>query len=120
MTNYLEPASLLRLDEKALSDLILDNVTGLQKEGHAGSYIKSITKAVNSWLKHNHITLTSTIKIKDEDSTPTLQEERVPTPAELGNILRSASPDARVAVSLMAFSGLRPEVLGNYHGTDGL
>jgi hypothetical protein len=77
-------------------------------------------KAVKSWLKHNHIALTSTIRIKDEDSTPTLQGERVPTPAELGNILRSGSPDARVAVSLMAFSGLRPEVLGNYCGTDGL
>jgi hypothetical protein len=119
-TNYLEPASLLRLDEKALSDILLDNVTRLEKEGHTGSYIKSIMKAVKSWLRHNHITLTSTIKIKDENSTPTLQEERVPTPAELGNILRSGGHDARVAVSLMAFSGLRPEVLGNYRGTDGL
>ena len=119
-TNHLEPASLPRLNEKALSDILLDNVTRLEKEGHAGSYIKSIMKAVKSWLKHNHITLTSTIKIKDEDSTPTLQEERVPTPVELGNILRSGPPDARVAASLMAFSGLRPEVLGNYRGTDGL
>ena len=120
MTNYLEPASLLRLDEKALSDILLDNVTKLEKEGHAGSYIKSIMKAVKSWLKHNHIALSSTIKIKDEDSTPTLQGERVPTPAELGNVLRSGSPDARVAASLMAFSGVRPEVLGNYRGMDGL
>lgn len=95
-------------------------MTRLEKEGHAGSYIKSVMKAVKSWLRHNHIALTSIIRIKDEDSTPTLQGERVPTLAELGNILRSGPPGARVAASLMAFSGLRPEVLGNYRGTDGL
>jgi hypothetical protein len=72
---------MLRLDEKALSNILLDNVTKLEKESHAGSYIKSLMKAVKSWLKHNHITLTSTIRKNDEDSTPTLQGERVPTPA---------------------------------------
>ena len=118
--NGLEPKHLPSIDEKRLSDLLLDNVTRLESEGYAGSYIKSIVKAVKSWLRHNHIILTSTIKVMGEDSTPTLQNERVPTPNEVGNMLRGGSSEKRVAVSLMAFCGLRPETLGNYHGTDGL
>jgi len=117
--NNIEPAQLPRMDQKALSDLLLDNVTRLESEDFAGAYIKSIIKGVKSWLKHNRIVLTSTIKIVGQNATPTLQNERVPTPDELGNILRSGSPEKRVAISLMAFSGFRPEVVGNYHGADG-
>jgi len=118
--NNLEPGQLLRMKQKALSDLLLDNVTRLESDHYAGSYIKSIMKAVTSWLKHNRIVLTSSIKIIGQNATPALQGERVPTPDELGNILRSASPEQRVADSFMAFSGLRPGVEGNYKGTDGL
>ncbi|MDG6907804.1 MAG: hypothetical protein JRN20_18690 [Nitrososphaerota archaeon] len=31
-----------------------------------------------------------------------------------------ASPKARVSIALMAFSGLRPESLGSFAGTDGI
>ncbi len=34
--------------------------------------------------------------------------------------MRKATSRARLSISLMAFSGLRPESLGNYEGTDGL
>jgi hypothetical protein len=108
------------MDERRLFDLLLDNVTRFEAEGYAGSYIKSILKAVKSWLRHNHLTLASGITIANEDATPTLQDERVPTPDELGTILHGCSLGEKVAVSLSAFSGLRPEVLGNYRGTDGL
>lgn len=30
------------------------------------------------------------------------------------------TPRARVSIALMAFSGLRPESLGNYEGNDGI
>ncbi|MFN4337240.1 MAG: hypothetical protein ACK4FV_06660 [Candidatus Nitrosocaldus sp.] len=46
--------------------------------------------------------------------------ERVPSKDELTRILRMATPRARVAIALMAYSGLRPESIGNYDGTDGL
>lgn len=35
-------------------------------------------------------------------------------------MLDSASARERASISLMAFSGFRPEVLGNYCGNDGL
>ena len=42
-----------------------------------------------------------------------------PTP-QLDKIIRMATPRARVAIALMAFSGLRPQSLGNFTGTDGI
>ncbi|EQB64328.1 MAG: integrase/recombinase, partial [Thermoplasmatales archaeon I-plasma] len=39
---------------------------------------------------------------------------------ELARILRKATSRGRVAIAIMAFSGLRPESLGDYEGTDGL
>ena len=38
----------------------------------------------------------------------------------MARILRKATSRGRVIIALMAFSGLTPESLGNYEGTDGL
>ena len=46
--------------------------------------------------------------------------EIVPEPAQLDLIFPVATVRARVSISIMAFSGVRPEVLGNIDGTDGL
>ena len=35
-------------------------------------------------------------------------------------MLRSSPPRVRVAIALMAFSGLRPQSIGNHDGSDGL
>ncbi|MCW1293639.1 MAG: hypothetical protein QXV66_01510 [Candidatus Rehaiarchaeum fermentans] len=47
-------------------------------------------------------------------------DEEVPTKEELLRLFRNVSARDRVAISMLAFSGLRPESLGNYDGTDGL
>ena len=60
------------------------------------------------------------INIAGKNESPTLVNERVPSKDELGKFLRKASPRERVAISTMAFTGLRSESLGNYEGTDGL
>jgi len=49
-----------------------------------------------------------------------LQDERVPTKEELRKIFLSTDEKGRVACVLVAHSGLRLEVLGNYDGSDGL
>ncbi|MEM3656652.1 MAG: hypothetical protein QXP58_09090 [Thermoprotei archaeon] len=73
-----------------------------------------------SWLKFNDIRLQLTVNISGENETPTIVNERVPSKEELARILRKVTSRARVAIAIMAFSGLRPESLGNYEGTDGL
>ena len=120
--NYIQktPDQLLKMKDKTLADLIDDYVISREKKGNAGSYIKSTVKAVKSWLLFNGIKLPRQIKIKDADETPTLSEERIPTPEELKSIFNGGDSRERTACSLVAFTGVRIGVLGDYKGTDGL
>ncbi len=114
------PLDLPRLPEKTLRDTLVDFVTHEERKGRAGSYIQSTVKAVKSWLVHNGVKLTLPVRIRGASDTPSLREERTPTQEELRAILFAATPKDRVSCALMAFSGLRPEVIGNYRGNDGL
>ena len=75
---------------------------------------------MRSWAKFNGKVVRLDVNIANENLSPTLENERVPNKDELSRILRMATPRGRVSISLMAFTGLRPESLGNYEGTDGL
>jgi hypothetical protein len=97
----------------------MDYVTA-NKKRFTGGHVRNTVKAVKSWLNFNDIQVTKKIKIRNVDDTPTLRNERVPTPEELQRILLSASKQSRVAVVLIAHGGLRPESLGDYRGQDGL
>lgn len=114
------PKALLALDEGELYNLMLDCVTSMEKAGHAGSYTESVLKAIRSWLSHNGKDVRRKIKIKGAREAPSLKEERVPTKEELKRIFLSGDKKTRVASVLVAHSGLRIEVLGNYTGKDGL
>ncbi|MEM3697741.1 MAG: site-specific integrase [Candidatus Bathyarchaeia archaeon] len=116
----LKPKELLGKSEKELGMLLADLVSYLEREGKAGSYIKSCLKAVKSWLSFNMVEVKVKIKIKDADDTPTLRDERVPNQQELRKIFLCGDLRARSACVLLAHSGLRIETLGNYDGTDGL
>ena len=98
-----------------------DFVRKMEKEGKAGSYIVKFKHAIRNWLNFNDITASfNGIYISGEYENPTLQDERVPSKDELSRIIRKATSRGRVAIAIMAYSGLRPESLGNYEGTDGL
>jgi len=107
-------------DRRGVEDLLLDFVSRLHREGKAPAYIDNYLKAVRSWLNFHEITLVRRIKIGNRNATPTIEDERVPTRDELRTIFYYARPRARCSIALMAFSGLRPETLGNIRGTDGL
>jgi hypothetical protein len=116
----IKPKGLLELSDREISDLLMDFVSWSEKQGHAGSYIRSTLKAVRSWLQHNHRDIKARIKVKGADDTPTLRKERVPTRKELRRIFLSGDKKARSACVLIAHSGLRIACLGNYRGDDGL
>jgi len=109
-----------RANEKDFRYEFTDFVRKLEKEGKAGSYIARFKKVILSWLKFNDIRLQLTVNISGENETPTIVNERVPNKEELVRIIRKATSRGRVAIAIMAFSGLRPESLGDYEGTDGL
>ena len=48
------------------------------------------------------------------------ERETVPDKENLSTVLRHVSVRERVSISLISFSGFRPEVLGNIDGTDGI
>jgi hypothetical protein len=119
--NNTTPSQIL-LDSKKKS---FDNdftlfVRELESKGKKGSYIVRFKKVLRSWLKFNDKIINFKVNIKNVDQNPTTMNERVPTKEELSTVIRKASSRGRVSIALMAFSGLRPESLGNNEGNDGL
>ena len=105
-----EIVELAREDRRKVEDLLFDFVTRLKKEGKSPSYIDNYVTCVRSWLLFNDIQLFRKIKIGNTTRTPTIEDERVPTKDELRQILNMPKPMGRCSISLMAFSGLRPQV----------
>jgi len=119
----LTPSSLVEKgtkDRREVEDLLMDFVAELHKDKYSPGYIENYLKAVKSWLEFNEIILVRKITVGNRDRTPTLEDERVPTNDELGQIMNSARERGRCSIALMAFSGLRPQVLGDMRGNDGL
>jgi len=118
--NNTDPIAITKMTEKEIANMLMDTVSLLESQGKAGSFIAGIVKSVKSWLTFNGISIKQKIKVKGVDSTPSLKDEKIPSQEELKKIFLSGDKKSRVASSLMAFSGIRPEVLGSYNGSDGL
>ncbi len=119
--NHTDPKSILdEAETKRFRDGFTDFVRRMEREGKAGSYIVRFKKVLLSWLNYNNVSVKLKVNIAGESDTPTIADERIPQKDELAKILRMASSRGRVSASLMALSGLRPQSLGNYVGTDGL
>ena len=119
--NRTDPKAILKVaGTKEFRDNFIDFVRSLERQGKAGSYIVRFKKVLRSWLAFNGLDVKLKVNIAGEYDTPTIRDERVPSKEELDRILRMATPRGRVSIALMAFSGLRPESIGNYDGSDGL
>ncbi len=118
------PSELVELAENGngtvLEDRLMDFLEGQLRAGRAASYLENYLKALRSWLEHHGLRLRRRVKLGNTRATPTLEEERIPTREELRAILSVASPRGKAVVSLLAFSGLRPGVLGDFRGMNGL
>ena len=110
----------VKADRRAFENRLLDFVTQQEKEGKAPTYIENYLKVVNSWLKYNDHKPITKIKIGNRNRRPTIEDERIPNKDELKQIINYADNRGKAGISLIAFSGLRPETLGNSRGTDGL
>jgi hypothetical protein len=113
-------AKLAQRDLRAVTDLIQDHITWMEEKNYSPGYIENTIKSVKSWLAHFEIEIKRKIKIANADSTPTLENERVPNAEEITEIFNRTSLREAVAISLISKAGLRPQVLGNHDGTDGL
>ncbi len=115
-----EIVTMAKRDLSSFQDELEDVIAQLELEKKSPSYIQGILKIVKSWLRYNDIMLTRKVKISNLNSTPTIENERVPTQEELARVLRTSPSRVKVAIALMAFSDLRPQTIGNHDGSDGL
>ena len=115
----LSPKELLKMDDKELSDLLMDFV-GEREGKRSPTYISGTLRAVKSWLNFMDKPVRRRIKVHGLNSRPTVENEKVPTQDELKRIVLAATLRDRVCVILMAHSGVRPQVLGSYMGDSGL
>ncbi len=121
----MEPADVVKLartkkGRRDVEDRVDDLISRLEREGKAPGYILNHVKPLKSWLEHHEIRLVRKFTVTNPNATPTLADEAVPTREQLAAILRVATPRGRVCASFVAYAGLRPEVLGNFHAADGL
>jgi integrase len=121
-SNKTTPERIVEDAEKGkLKHDLIDFVSNMEQQDKAGSYIVRFKKVLTSWVAFNDRDANlKGVKVMGANISPTLVDERPPLKHEIDAILRSASIRGRAVISLLAFSGLRPESLGNYDGSDAL
>jgi integrase len=117
--NTQTPEGLAELDSKTAFNVLVGAVRRYREQGFAGSMIKGYVKAVRSWLLHNDVEI-KPVNVKGANRTPTLKNEKVPEPYVLNSVWRFCDLRQAAAISILAFTGFRPQVLGSYRGDDGL
>ena len=118
-----DPESIVSFARDQFDDFkgaVSDQIRLMESKGTMGSSISTSIKALISYLKFNNVIVRLGINIRNENRNLKAEREIIPSKEELSRILRTATMRERVGISLMAFSGLRPEVLGNIDGTEGL
>lgn len=125
----MSPEEYVKLPLQKMEDMAQDFVDDLEsarkpsgEAKYSPGYIQSLLKVVRSWAQWNRKPLQRKIKISNPNKRPTLVDERSPTQDELKKVLYADTTPlrTRVCIALIAFSGVRPEVLGDYLGLDGL
>jgi hypothetical protein len=115
------PKQFAELPLEKIEDMTQDFIDEFETKYSPG-YLGSILKVVRSWADWNRKPFQRKIKIANPNKRPTLENERAPTKDELKRVLHSdmTSLRARASISLIGFSDVRLEVLGDYLGLDGL
>jgi ribosomal protein S13 len=114
------PSELLNKDEESLWNFLNDLISEMEIKGRTGGYIQSTLKAIKSWLSFNGIDIRRKLKVRGANDTPTLRENQPITASLLRQLYSASSLKVKCIISLLAGSGIRPEVIGNHDGSDGL
>lgn len=92
-------------DAKTVTDLLQDHITWMEEKGYAPQYISVTMVAVKGWLRHFDVRIQRKIKIRNFDSTPTLENERVPEGKELSELFNRAGLRTGAVMALVAKAG---------------
>lgn len=122
-THQMTPTELAELgmkDPKTVTDLMVDHVAMMEEKEHAPQTITGMIKAVKSWLREFDVEIKRKINVKHPDATPTLDNERLPTTEEMEELISKSTLRTALIIAFENQSGVRPEVLGNVTGEDGI
>jgi integrase len=109
---------LAKMSKGEAGDFLFRMVSRLEKEGNRSSSIAGYTKTLKGWWLFNDLEVTRRVRLSRYVGL--YDNERVPTHQELHSIFEHADLQKKVCCALMAFSGVRPGVIGNMYGDDGL
>ena len=109
-----------RDDPMKAENILLDHVSWMEEKKYAPGYITGMMIAIKSWLEYNHVEIRRKIRIKNSDVPVSIENERIPDAGQLRKMLDAAPPRARAVISMMAFAGVRPQVMGLADRSDGL
>ena len=120
--NHITPEKILEDAESGkLRDDFVNFVRMMEKGDYEGSYIARFKRVLNSFCTWKGMKgVMQGIKIKDANLSKTVANESPPTQEEVAMMLRRGPIRTRAMIALAAFSGIRPEVMGNVDGSDGL
>jgi len=115
---HISPAEIAAMNKTELMTFISNIISQLEEQGVTGVTITSYVKAIKSWARFNGKKLDEKVNVPESENT--YSEEVVPKPDEVHTLLDHSTLRVKVAVSLMAFAGLRPATIGDSRGVDGL
>ena len=111
--------SLAATDADKLQDLLVDYAAALKRADRSDEYIAKTLNGLKSYLRFRRVQFNGFPRLNPIRGT-TLGNERVPTPEELGRLLEMLTLRGRSIALLMAHTGIRPQVIGDYTGERGL
>ncbi len=82
------------------------------------STVANYVSAIKNRLEYDGIQLTKKIRIPNRHLHPTVAKEVVPTKEQIISFLRNAKPSSQVIVALIAFLGVRFNVIGDLRISD--
>lgn len=123
----MELAEIGMKDPKAVSDLLVDHISMMEKMpmkdgrmGHSPQTMMGVIKVIKSWLREFDVEIKRKINVKNATSTPTLENEKLPTSEEMEELISRSPLRTALIIAFENQSGVRPEVLGNAAGDNGL
>src|SRR5208283_338147 len=114
-----ESISLGSRDPDELRRRLIRYVADLKRVGRLDSYVAKTFDGLRSFFMFSHMAFDDFPKLEPIRGE-SLVNERVPTPEELGRALDLLSLRGRLIALLMSQTGVRPGVIGSYHGEKGL
>lgn len=110
----------ITVDSDRFEKFLISFVGQQERAGYAPGTIDNYLITLRSWANWHGVRFVRQIKVSNRKSTPTLDDEEVPTVFQVQDIRSRARPRGRICVGGMAYGGLRIEVLGHQYLRDGL